>query len=259
MKASPQKASKAKSKVKVTPKSKLKAGLQKSSKPRPDRSPQQPKRDRSKKGPDGLTKDERHNRFHRKKPKKGDKSTSASMGSKKTPSGGSSLSHQELQYPPPATPNLAIPIPSYHIGNDFSECETARFSILYAQVVQWVSNWGGLENWPIALQKQYEEAVVAGPVETDRWYDDIWNYADEGRMLRAYFAELHGSLPTAHSRVKELYRREIEAMASLVRGITIIETRVPLYGDSDIAVRAKIRREVGELPCSDPPSDSSDY
>ncbi|KAJ3564207.1 hypothetical protein NP233_g8443 [Leucocoprinus birnbaumii] len=191
----------------------------------------------------------------RRKPNKGDKSASASRGSKNRPAGESSLSPQE---PPLAALNLAIPVPSYPIGNGISQCETARFSILYAQVVQWVSNWGGLENWPFALQKQYEEAVVAGPWETDKWYDDIWKYADEGRMLRADFAELHGTLPTAHSKVKELYRQEIEAVASLVRGITIIETRVPLYGDSAVAVRAKLRREIGELPCSDPPSDSSD-
>ncbi|KAJ3562491.1 hypothetical protein NP233_g9536 [Leucocoprinus birnbaumii] len=255
MKVSTQKASKAK--AKATPKSKSQAGPQNLSKPRTYRSPQKPKRDRSNKGPDGLTKDERHNRFHRKKPEKGDKSSAAPTGSKNTPAVTLSISLSR-QEPPPAAPNLAIPIPSYHIGG-ISQCETACFSILYAQVVQWVSNWGGLENWPFALQKQYEEAVVAGPWETDQWYDDIWKYADEGRMLRADFAELHGTLPTAHSRVKELYRREIEAVASLVRGITIIETRVPLYGDSAVAVRAKLRCEIGELPRSDPPtSDSSD-
>ncbi|KAJ3557409.1 hypothetical protein NP233_g11750 [Leucocoprinus birnbaumii] len=107
--------------------------------------------------------------------------------------------------------------------------ELGRFRVIEEQAVEWLSNWGGVANWPEWLEMSYNEAKKYYRVND--WFEQVWDQADKGRRLETRLFEMYGTLPKEHYQVKELYRRSMELLHLLAKAIALIEIRVPLIPD----------------------------
>ncbi|KAJ3570347.1 hypothetical protein NP233_g4470 [Leucocoprinus birnbaumii] len=107
--------------------------------------------------------------------------------------------------------------------------ELGRFRVIKGQVVEWLSQWGGVANWPEWLEMSYNEAKKYYRV--DDWFEQVWDQADKGRCLETRLFEMYGTLPKEHYKVKELYRRAMELVHLLAKATALIEIRVPLIPD----------------------------
>ncbi|KAJ3573155.1 hypothetical protein NP233_g2611 [Leucocoprinus birnbaumii] len=190
-----------------------------------------PKHDRSNIGPDGLSKDEQYRRSLKAKEKGESKPTEANKPI---------VSRRCIQFPDTYGNSVAqgilyilrcsqSPFAICQEVDNESSPELSRFHSIFLEILDWSSRWGGIVRWSLSLDECFEEAQKEG-----REHDlclEAWEYAERGRKLQACISELRGTLPASLVEVKELYRREVEANQLLVRGITIIETRVSVLCD----------------------------
>ncbi|KAJ3560577.1 hypothetical protein NP233_g10747 [Leucocoprinus birnbaumii] len=107
--------------------------------------------------------------------------------------------------------------------------EAHRFAAIEEMVVAWLSKWGGLANWPDWLEMSYIKAAKKD--QLDRWLEQVWDQADQGRRLETRLFQLYGTLPEQHYKVKELYRRSVDLVHLLAKAIALIEIRAPLIAD----------------------------
>ncbi|KAJ3558454.1 hypothetical protein NP233_g11504 [Leucocoprinus birnbaumii] len=175
------------------------------------------RRDRSHRGPDGLTKDQRYYRSKRQKKKKEPSQPPSEISLARVEGNDLMLGHAL---------GMGVSWP-YSPIDQSTYPEMCRFSIIFKLVSKWALKWGGMENWGDELQAGYEHA--RDDRTEDDWYDDVWTHAHNGRALQNRLSELRGILPTEQHIIRELYRREVEASILLAKGITIIEIRVPMF------------------------------
>lgn len=121
----------------------------------------------------------------------------------------------------------------------FSETETAleRLKILREKVIYWTSGWGGLLVWPETLNLSLTDAVNGG--ETKRWAKEVLRHAVSGRRLLVNLQEIEGCLPEEEWMVRELWRVSFELVQMLVKGITIMESRISLMPHLEPGDRAE--------------------
>ncbi|KAJ3560278.1 hypothetical protein NP233_g10943 [Leucocoprinus birnbaumii] len=180
-----------------------------------------PQRDRSQKGPNGLTKDQQYYRTKRQKTKKPEEPLTQDSHALPQIEGSDLMLDHALGRKVP----WGVPSPM----DASTYPEMSRFTVIFKLVSKWAIRWGGMENWANELKAGYESAKKNGA--DDEWYDDVWLHAHNGCRFQNRLSELHGTLPVEDYQVRELYRREIKASVLLAKGITIIEVRVPLFFD----------------------------
>lgn len=106
------------------------------------------------------------------------------------------------------------------------DSELDRLEHIRRKAVYWSSGWGGIVVWPDTLNLSFRHAV--GDHQTDRWVSEVLRHAASGRRLLANLQEIKGKLPKEEWQVREIWRMSIELVQLLVKGITIIESRVSL-------------------------------
>ncbi|KAJ3564309.1 hypothetical protein NP233_g8385 [Leucocoprinus birnbaumii] len=210
------------------------------------------KRDRSNVDENGFNKDDR---YRQKKKLVGSANentqssgTTSQVGPSNTTSSGASPS-KSIQVP------IEVQRPSSDIlkalkeaRHPFAICEVMdgenleeldRFKEIESKVVDWLSQWGGLSNWPEWLEATYRQAKKEN--RFDDWLEQVWEQADQGRRLETRLFQMYSKLPREHYKVKELYRHSVELVHLVAKAIALIEIRAPLIPDK----------------CSIHPSDSS--
>lgn len=121
----------------------------------------------------------------------------------------------------------------------FPETDTAlqRLRILREKVIYWTSGWGGLLVWPESLNLSLMNAV--NDEQTERWMEEVLHHAASGCRLLTNLQEIEGSLPEEDWKVKELWRVSFELVQMLVKGITIMESRISLIPHLEPGDRAE--------------------
>lgn len=112
------------------------------------------------------------------------------------------------------------------IPSDSYDEAIQRLLALREKVVYWASGWGGIVMWPDTLNMSLLHAVNG--VQVERFTKEIFRHASSGRRLLATLQQIEGSLPEEEWQVKELWRISVELVQILVKGITIMESRVSL-------------------------------
>jgi hypothetical protein len=103
-----------------------------------------------------------------------------------------------------------------------------------AEVERWAGQWGGYMNWPHALEVGYGAAKQIGELEVNKWVHDVLAHADRGRLILQTLEGMKGWLPKEMWKIREIWRRVLELVEVLHRGVACIEIRVDIvrFGSS---------------------------
>jgi hypothetical protein len=94
----------------------------------------------------------------------------------------------------------------------------------------WTGRWGGLVNWPHALQVGYADAKEIGGVH--EWVEDVLAHAEHGRLILRVLEGMKDWLPEEMWMIREIWRRVCELLGVVYCGIACIETRVDIVRSS---------------------------
>jgi len=107
-----------------------------------------------------------------------------------------------------------------------SEEDDFHLTDLHIEVNNWAAIWGGLLSWTFQLEVEFQEVYMLGSDAVDQWSEKVWSHADVGRCLLDKINSWEDVLPKNPRMVKLLWKHYQHLHWILVRGITIIETRV---------------------------------
>ncbi|KAF9551901.1 hypothetical protein CPC08DRAFT_728919 [Agrocybe pediades] len=93
--------------------------------------------------------------------------------------------------------------------------EWQRLELLRYHVNLWASAWGGVEFWTFSLEEMFRVKCATGKKALGEWSQEVWDHADNGRKLLQFC-------------VKVAWREYTKMVTALVKGITIIETRLSI-------------------------------
>jgi hypothetical protein len=92
----------------------------------------------------------------------------------------------------------------------------------------WAGKWGGSANWPYALEVGYAAAKEIGELEVNEWVRNVLVHAERGRYLIQTLEGMKGWLPKEMWKIREIWRRVLESLGVLHRGVACIEVRVDI-------------------------------
>lgn len=99
----------------------------------------------------------------------------------------------------------------------------------------WSSMWGGVSAWSDTLEILFYRALARGPERTDYFIRRLCAHEMKGRELLRSLEKIEGCLPNDATLVSTLWCYQQELVIEVVRGLTIVQTRLPIMRRWDMS------------------------
>lgn len=92
----------------------------------------------------------------------------------------------------------------------------------------WCSYWGGIQAWPETFELIFHRASKRGKDKVGRFIERVLVHELRGKSLLRQLQFIEGSLPDSEAVLRSLWSYQQEQVITLVQGITIIQTKLPI-------------------------------
>ncbi|TFK67073.1 hypothetical protein BDN72DRAFT_879901 [Pluteus cervinus] len=112
------------------------------------------------------------------------------------------------------------------------------FSTLEGRVMDWLKEWGGLENWNTTMDMEFRQAQQDKVVS--EWGEKVAEHHRRGAQLLQVLETFDGRLPREMWRIRHLWHNQCRVMLLLTRGMAFIEVRLNILNPGPFSMTYEV-------------------